>query len=199
VSRAPATWKGFDLAELGRRFGVRLVGAACLVPYLTEAGDVYREKLFPIAVTASGCRTTWLGPSKPQIPYGLETLRLGGEVAFLTEGESDCWALRLAFEETPVLGVPGASAWQTEWAELLDSVEVVYLSFDGDDAGRRLADRVWADLGRKARWVRMLRGLDTRDVLQRYGAHVFEAMLRDADYGHELGVAFDARAEAIGP
>ncbi len=64
------------------------------------------------------------------------------------------------------------------------------MSFDGDDAGRQLTDRVWADLGSKARRVRMFRGSDTRDVLQQYGAPVFEAMLRDADYGYEVGTAW---------
>ncbi len=88
---------------MSRRFGVRVAGLAFVVPYFTEAGELYREKAFSFAPASGACRTIWLGDHKPQIPYGLETLKLGGHRCFLTEGESDSWALRLAYQRTPVL------------------------------------------------------------------------------------------------
>lgn len=190
MAAAPGpTWKGFRVEDLKRRFQVGTTGRGFVVPYLTESGGLYREKLIP----RRGKDMQWLGESKPQHPYGLETLRLGGLVAILAEGESDCWALRIAFPHMPIIGLPGASTWKPEWAAHLSRFLVVYMSFDGDDAGRRLVNAVWPDLGSRARWVRTPNGYDTRDVLQSYGLDVYTAMLRDADHGAAVRAWFKAR------
>lgn len=183
-------WKGFELADLAV-FRVRHVGLAVEIPYFDEECELYRRKVFPLS---GHVRATWTGPSKPQIPYGLETLRFGGNTLFLTEGESDSLALRLAFPRTPVLGIPGASAWQAEWAEYAKRFAVVYLSFDGDSGGRKLVDTVWPDVP-QARMLRLTGGNDTRDVLQRQGRDAYEVLLDDADLGAGLSKAILAAAE----
>jgi DNA primase len=178
-------WKGFSLSTLEAAFGVERTPEGYAVPYYLADGQPYRTKLF----RDSGGRAVWLGEPKPQIPYGLETLSLGGQRMILTEGESCAWALRLAFPEIPALGLPGASSWQRDWGRFFAQYPVIYLSVDGDKAGASLTDKVWPDIP-WARRVRMFKGLDTRDVLQRYGSHVYRAMLADADWGHQLDAFF---------
>src|SRR5690606_15544649 len=108
-----------------RRFGVRRGRwggrNVIYVPYRTPDGKMYREKVFPLQ--PDRLRSWWSGPPKPQIPYGLETLQLGGNRCFLTEGESDAWALRAANPQVPVLCLPGADSWQDEWVAYLESFQ----------------------------------------------------------------------------
>lgn len=173
TGNAPRKWKGFTVARLGA-FGIYETPEGVAVPYLTRDGNLYRTKLFP-----PDGRPRWVGDSKPQIPYGLETLQIGDRAAFLTEGESDAIALRLAFPNTPVLGIPGASSWRTEWRSYVDGYPVLYLSFDADDAGRGLADAVLRDIPH-ARLVDLPAGSDTRDVLQRLGRADYRTLLENA-------------------
>lgn len=153
------TYKGFSVETL-KRFGVTVGDGGVIIPYYRHDGTVYRKK---------GQRhdggTYWLGDSKPQIPYGLETLKLGGGICFLAEGESCSWALRVAYPNIPVLGIPGAQSWRPEWAGPLRRFKRVFLMFDADKAGRKLREKVLEDvpLGRIVRWPE---GMDTRDVLQ---------------------------------
>jgi DNA primase len=171
-------YKGFARSHLEWAGWARFEDQGIVIDYLDVNGRPYRSKLF----SAEGRPLRWLGENKPQIPYGLETLRLGGEVAFLTEGESCAWTLRAAFPRNPALGLPGASSWKPEWARLLEQFPVIYLSFDNDEAGRSLLDTVWPFLpwGRR---VKLPAGQDTRDVLQLYGGlEEYERLLADADY-----------------
>lgn len=175
-----ALYKGFTCSHLELSFGVRFDAESVTVPYYDAEGRVYREKEF----SPGGRPRRWVGDNKPQTLYGRETLSLGGTTAFLTEGESCAWALRAEFPSVPVLAVPGASAWRSEWAIELADFPVLYLSFDGDTAGRELLDAVWPSLpwGRR---VKLPEGRDTRDVLQLYGGgEEYERLLDDADYTH---------------
>ncbi len=146
---APSEWKGIPAKQLAAGSASASPASRSSCPTSPRQASSTERKRSAFAPASGACRTIWLGDHKPQIPYGLETLKLGGQRCFLTEGESDSWALRLAYQRTPVLGIPGASSWQREWAQLLDRFDAVYMSFDGDDAGRQLTDRVWADLAAK--------------------------------------------------
>lgn len=182
-----AEWKGFTLAEL-EQFGVQRTLEGIEVPYFTRDGQRYRHKLF-----LPDGRTTWVGESKPQIPYGLDTLRHGGRTIILTEGESDALALRLAYPTLPVLGIPGASSWRSGWRIYVADFPVVYLSFDGDTAGDGLTDAVWSDLP-AARRVQLPRGCDTRDVLQRLDKKAYRVLLEDAAHRSAMATAIEVSA-----
>lgn len=171
-------YKGFTRSHLEWAFGVRFASNEITVPYYGVNGDLYREKLF----TAEGRPLRWLGPSRPQVPYGLETLALGGDRVFVTEGESCGWALRACFSTTPAIAAPGASSWQPEWSRLLRRFPTIYLSFDNDEAGIKLLDSVWPTVP-WAKRVKLPAGADTRDVLQLLGGRErYEELMADADY-----------------
>lgn len=179
-------FKGFPWESLAP-WGVRREGTAVVVPFFGLQGKFYRAKKFPLRPRPDGPRSWWAGDSRPQIPYGLETLALGGRRVFLTEGESDAWALRLANPTAPVLGLPGASSWKPEWAVALEPFEAVYAIFDGDKAGDKLYDAVCSTIPR-ARVVFPIRDRDTRDLIQMYGTGVLREMVRvaDADYAQRV-------------
>jgi len=75
------------------------------------------------------------------LPY-LEEVRSIGWVILL-EGESDCWTLWR--HQIPALGVPGASMWKSEYAALLEGVEV-YLWHEPDGGGDGLLKAISVDL-----------------------------------------------------
>jgi DNA primase len=162
------------------------------VPYFTRRGKHYRTKLFR---WSGEPRSVWLGPSKPQIPYGLWRFPTEGKFCFITEGESDLLALALAYPKLPVIGLPGAGSWKSEWAPLFAGFDRVYLSFDGDPAGdgRTLPDKKPLPPGRKslvakvtedlpgARYVMLPDYADTRDVLQLLGKEAYKLLIAAAD------------------
>lgn len=196
-------WKGFTRQEL-EAFGVRPGQVGMEVPYFTKAGKHYRTKLFPWSGEPP---SRWLGPRKPQIPYGLWRTPTESDVCVLTEGESDTIALALAFPKVAVLGVPGASSWKSAWVKAVAGFKRVYLSFDGDPAGdgRPLPNKKPLPPGRKsllarvqedlpdARYVMLPDAADTRDVIQRGGKRAFKVLVAAADRMAELD---EARAAA---
>jgi hypothetical protein len=178
-------WKGFDLADL-RAFGLKQTAAGVEIPYFTRKGKHWRSKVFK-----PNGDTYWLGKSKAQIPYGLETLNLGGPAVVLTEGESDALALRLAFPKLPVLGIPGASSWKAEWTTCLDDFLSIYLSFDADKAGEKLTCSVQASLPFVVA-LRLPESADTRDVIQQLGKGAFKVLVEEARASAEVTAAHRA-------
>lgn len=73
--------------------------------------------------------------------YGLWKLKKIRDAgwALLVEGESDAQTAWLA--GVPALGIPGASAWKAEWAQLLDGVQV-YAWHEPDQGGDALMARL---------------------------------------------------------
>ena len=93
-----------------------------------------------------GCSPAW--------PWRCERVAAARTVV-VAEGETDCMALELASAGAPglvVLGVPGATTWRDEWAELLDGAERVCILADDDDAGETLAAAVARSCGRAEPW-----------------------------------------------
>lgn len=190
-------WKGFTRPHLESTFGVEFTDRGVEVPYRRIDGTEYRRKLFD---ENTGRALRWLGDPRPQIVYGAETLRFESPAAVLTEGESCCWALRALMPRTPILGLPGASSWRSEWSACLRRFEPLYLSFDGDDAGRKLLDQVWPDLPH-ARRVKLPEGRDSRDVIQNRSVVPFRALIADADYYRAVTdfiLQYDTGREAAG-
>lgn len=153
------TYKGFDSGTLSK-FGVNVTDSGAIISYFTTKGELYRKK-----VQRRDGFTKWLGKEKDPIPYGLETVRLGGNICFMTDSESCAWSLRVHYPNIPVIAVPEVADWKAHWAAPLDSFKRVFLLFRGGDAGRALREKVLAaaPLARVVVWPD---GMDTRDVLQ---------------------------------
>jgi hypothetical protein len=145
-----ATAKGLPvlfLRDLGVRDGVALEGrerVECVdIPYLDTAGQevAVRKRLR----LAGEPRFKWRRGDKLAL-YGL--WRLGAAQAcdyvLLVEGESDCWVCWHA--GIAALGIPGASTWRADWAQLLQTVGTVAVWREADAGGETLASKVAASL-----------------------------------------------------
>ena len=86
------TFKGFDRGAL--EFDVR----GSVLEHEGVIGPLPHHRLRPLSGEAlfargQGLPRRDLGDPKEQIPYGTESLALGGEAAYITEGESCTWAI----------------------------------------------------------------------------------------------------------
>jgi DNA primase len=128
---------------------------------------------------------------------------------FVTEGESDTIALRLAFPKCPVIGIPGASSWKPRWAKVTtDLFEVVYLCFDADEAGdgtytgkehqpkTNLLTEVERDVPHY-RAVMLPKGADTRAFIQAIGLEAYKVLLRAADAAYSDRTARESLNRAM--
>lgn len=181
-SSAPG-WKGLPadvLAEAGIRSGKRTT-----IPYRWPDGAVHNVRLF------ERDRTWWRTRGLDMIPFGLDLLpdRATADscAVVVAEGESDTLAIRAALADPRhgvrhfVIGLPGAQTWRPDWAKYLEPFSLVYVIGDGDQAGRRMAWHVHADV-RWARPVTLPDGDDARSLIQRIGPSALEPYLAGADW-----------------
>jgi DNA primase len=94
----------------------------------------------------------WLSAvnSRPSL-YNLRSLEADSlEGVIICEGAADTITAALCLrgcERVAVIGVPGVSAWRSEWAKLLEGYRVVVAS-DNDEAGEKLYESVRASVSR---------------------------------------------------
>lgn len=138
-------WK-FPSTFLFARWGVRAQGKEMLVPVWDEGGALVAIKHRPL----SGARSliSLPGSRLRSTLYGAHLLRPDHRVVILTEGESDAWTadwITRSLGDVAVLSLPaGAGAAPCRLDLLTD--RIVYVAFDGDDAGRMSAARWFAAL-----------------------------------------------------
>lgn len=82
--------------------------------------------------------------------YSANEFHRDGATAYLVEGESDAWAMRLALDlhssSDEVFGLPsGVGVQREEWVHALSQFSEQRLCFDDDEAGRKGTDR-WGEL-----------------------------------------------------
>lgn len=197
---APLTerpWKGVSFLVL-EAADVVVEPAEVRLPYCEPTGAVryWRVK--------RGDGREWFAPKPTAVggllPFGLETLPREPEDAesaclFLTEGESDCLAIREAFAEWArfpggvyAIGLPGAGSWRPAWRGYLERFRTILIVPDGDPAGDRMAVAVRRNL-RWARLVMLDEGQDARSLLQAGGAAALLPFLEGADRRWRIEVA----------
>jgi hypothetical protein len=163
-------WKGIGSIALLDAGVTRDSRGVVHIPYRLEDGATWRERCF----AANGRQ--WWGPPRDAaiIPFGLETIPPGeaarGHVLLVAEGESDTLSLRETYAEmfgypVCVVGIPGAGMWRSEWAKRTRWFGMVYLLSDGDEAGRRMTNRILRDMP-WARPVVLPAGEDARSLIQ---------------------------------
>lgn len=81
-------------------------------------------------------------------PTGWQPMSGRGTVCIITEGESDCWAMRNALPDIDVFSLPsGASSWKDTWLEDLAPYDRILLCFDNDRAGKQAYEKVLRKIG----------------------------------------------------
>jgi hypothetical protein len=119
-----------------------------LIPHADQDG-VYGVKVRH----ASGKKDAWPGSQftkRLYDPHGWDpedwTYR-GAQACIITEGESDCWAVR-SFNLAPTFALPsGSSSWKDSWLEDLEPFTKVYLCMDNDRAGDAARDKLTRKIG----------------------------------------------------
>ena len=112
------------------------------IPYSDENGEVAATRK-RLSLDGQN-RFMWRRDDRPTL-YGLsylDQIRRTGRV-ILAEGETDCWTLW--HHRFSALGIPGASMWKSEYAALLDGLDV-YLWVEPDGGGDGLLKSVSVDL-----------------------------------------------------
>lgn len=128
---------------------------------LTKSGDlvfIRHRLIFPFWVTSQGLRfpvyaqgrnpqaklksDRFTDPGGPPILYNVEALafaRDNDKPVFLCEGISD--TLTLDQSGRQAVGLIGTQGFRRDWTRHFDGLDV-YLALDGDEAGRKAADRI---------------------------------------------------------
>ncbi len=96
----------------------------------------------------------------------------------VAEGEID--TLTLLQNGFNACGVLGANSFKEEWAERFVEAEKVYVSFDGDDAGREGNKRIATLIGPQARMMNMPEGEDINDYFKSRTAADYQKLLDDS-------------------
>lgn len=94
---------------------------------------------------------------KPHI-YNTPALNLPGQVVGIAEGEID--AVTASIAGLPTVGIPGATLWQSHWAEMFKGYETVIVLADGDDPGEKLGRTISKQLSN----VKLIHFPDGEDV-----------------------------------
>ena len=114
----------------------------------------------PRVVGLPGCRS---------MVYGADSLRPGCHVVHVCEGETDAESLMEVGAAAPVVGLSGATAWRP-FAPLLArhraTIRKVVIWFDGDEAGRKAAERLAGRLDTAVWTARLPAGADVNDWLR---------------------------------
>jgi replicative DNA helicase len=96
------------------------------------------------------------------------------EPVIICEGELDAVLLRL--QGIQAIGVPGALNANMDWFQ---GFTRLYISFDGDDAGREGGDKLLKHLT-EVRRIEMPEGYDASDYIQAFGAQSFTILMNRA-------------------
>ena len=125
---------------------------AVKIPYLDRRGEEVCVR-FRVALTGSPKIKTRKG-DKHRL-YGLQSIDEMRNTGFciLVEGESDAhvgW-----YHEQPVIGIPGASGFQSDWTGELDGFEKIYAVVEPDEAGEQFWQRLATESSLQERLYRV--------------------------------------------
>lgn len=153
----------------------RLVGRLA-IPYMTGAGPVNMNFrcLQPHSCKEEkhGKYQHWAGLSSNL--YNVQALDSAGTAIAIAEGEIDALSSTLA--GIPCVGVPGATKWEDHWNLIFEDFTRVYVWQEGDDAGKKFADRVVMETN--AVRVELPAGEDVNSIWKASGADALRARIR---------------------
>lgn len=106
--------------------------------------------------------------------YNAQVLIHSADTVVLTEGELDAVCVQ-AYCGLPAVAFPGVDSWTAHphWALCFEGVSEVIVVADGDEQGRKAAQRVAKSIGMAARIVEMPIGFDSNKYIAGQGAQAF--------------------------
>lgn len=99
--------------------------------------------------------------------FGVRSFRTDSMTFGVTEGEFD--AIVASEAGIPSVAVPGVAGWQEPWRYLFEGFHTVLIFGDGDDPGRKFADRLVNEVP-NAQAVHMPAGHDVSSYVEAHGA-----------------------------
>lgn len=162
---------------LSKSFHIRETPKGLEMPYLNEAREEVATRIRTNLKAKDGSR--WPKGTVPTLYglWGLERMKKAGNV-LLVEGESDtqvCW-----FNQTPALGVPGATAFKKEWASMLLPFSLIAIIQEPGEAGEKFVKSIGAAL-KEANYRGQVKAVtlsekDPRDLWLKYGERFKEEL-----------------------
>lgn len=151
------------------------------IPYVTPGGVVHIK--YRCANAAHHDGTKHVHESCPKYLYeagskhhlfNAQVLIHAADQVVLTEGELDAVAVQ-AYTGLPAVGYPGVDSWHDKphFALCFEGVGEVIVVADGEDVGRRSAERVAKSLGFSARVVELPNGTDSNSYIAEQGAAAY--------------------------
>ena len=106
--------------------------------------------------------------------FNAQVLIHAADTVVLTEGELDAVCVQ-AYTGLPAVGYPGVDSWHDKphFALCFEGVGEVIVVADGDDPGRKSAERVAKSLGFSARVVELPTGFDSNSYIATQGAPAY--------------------------
>lgn len=100
--------------------------------------------------------------------YGVRSFDDATDWIGVTEGELDSLILRQI--GIPAVAIPGAENWQDWWPNVFEDLSRIYVFADGDDAGKKLYERLRDKLNMPVLRVKLPAGEDVNSTYLKYGA-----------------------------
>ncbi len=146
------------------------------IPYFTDAGPINAVMR---CMKDHDCKLVdnhgkYLRPPNLGVNlYNVQSYHGDTDFICITEGELD--ALTFKVMGIPSMGVPGAENWKDHWTAIFDDFSKVYVFGDGDEAGKKYAQRVAKATG--ATKVIMPEGYDVNRMFVESGFPFFKEAL----------------------
>lgn len=145
------------------------------IPYLTNAGPVNITFRCTTCTKCDGHPKYMLQSGLPTSLYGVQTLDHATDWVVVAEGEID--AIIWTQIGVPAVGVSGAAKWQPHWTNVFEDFSRVYLAEDGDEAGKKLWEKLSSEVPNAIR-MRMPDGEDTNSAFLKWGAEYLIGRIR---------------------
>lgn len=168
--------RGLDL-DLARSSGLGVVRnplpghewleGRLVIPYLTDAGPVNLTYRCMEDHKCDGHGKYIREKGLPGNLYNVQVIARADEWIAVTEGEID--ALTLKQIGIPAIGIPGVEHWKDHWPHVFEDFSRVYLFEDGDDAGKKLYEKMSYELSNVIR-VKMPNDEDVNSMFRKSGA-----------------------------
>jgi hypothetical protein len=148
------------------------------IPYLTDAGPVNMtfRCMQQHACKDHGHQKYMTWPKLETNLYHIQSYSGAGDWIAVAEGEIDALTLNMA--GIPAVGISGVDKWQEHWPLVLSDFSRVYFFEDGDDAGKKLGDRLAHEVDPPVIRIKMERNEDVNSWYVKHGAEALRGMIR---------------------